>query len=804
MAACTLHIGSRRVLVSDEGPPAAEFALFDPSDVELEQGDGGTLRESGYRTSAGEAASRLAGAGVTREIAEECATLVRGRVAEAYARGPVVRKLVGLAGPAELFDGGTYDATLRRYEGVWLDLPLLANDAGIARASGVLQALSLMALLLEVARDTPVVLSTGSADSLRLGERTLRRHAIAGIDAVPRALFQLSAHAPAPAHASDGPSREAIEAVLKERLVKCATDESRDHVLRLGRLLNERPRPSVGPLADPELWEIDRALMRGNAAAALARVEAREAATGREPGTIYLRARAALALGHESPRLIAQRIGELALSMSNFPEVELLAAQAWNAAGETRVALPFARDLVSNPRVHDELRIAAEAILRTPRVPLEEIGVRDFEASSSGDLVRASRPPPSASHPAPRAETPVPKKLSSPLPATPRSASDPPPRAPRAPPPARVYTPTVPLERAAPMSRDPHESREASPIAKSVPPPVVASSPEAPSRDPRVESEPPPRPRSLTPPEIPQSQPPPRDLRRYLTPPERMASPLPPRMASARTSAPPPPPPVPAVMGSAIPTPPDRPAARTSDRPPSTRPSARVMQAVVPWPTALRAPREESVRPEDIEHTPVAPRTVSQRFMRGASLPPLASEPPRAGAMPRAPVIPRVDIDEPDLIETLPLPRGATEATGDAQIAPRTPLEARVRFTLDARELARRYRHDDGLELRLDNRVVSAMQRHLAERFRSRVVATPEEAREAELHGALLSELLARLLDAEWIDIAPTELGYWAMSIPTRDGAGKRVWPFGRVLRFIASGGEDDLVAFFRKLRELA
>ena len=70
--------------------------------------------------------------------------------------------------------------------------------------------------------------------------------------------------------------------------------------------------------------------------------------------------------------------------------------------------------------------------------------------------------------------------------------------------------------------------------------------------------------------------------------------------------------------------------------------------------------------------------------------------------------------------------------------------------------------------------------------------------------GALLSEFLARVLDAEWTDITPTELGYWAMSVPPKGGVGdsKRVWPFGRILRFIASGGEDDLVAFFRKLRE--
>jgi hypothetical protein len=95
------------------------------------------------------------------------------------------------------------------------------------------------------------------------------------------------------------------------------------------------------------------------------------------------------------------------------------------------------------------------------------------------------------------------------------------------------------------------------------------------------------------------------------------------------------------------------------------------------------------------------------------------------------------------------------------------------------------------------------MQRFLVERFKTRTLTTPEEAREAELHGAVLSELLARLLDAEWSDITPSELGYWAMVIPARGaGSAKRVWPFGRVLRLIASGGEDDLVAFFRKLRD--
>ncbi len=800
MAACTLHIGSRRVLVSDEGPPAAEFALFDSSDVELAQGDGGVLHESGYRTTAGEAANRLAVAGITVEIAAQCASVVRGRIAEAYARGPVVRKLGALLGAGELFEGGTYDATLRRYEGAWLDLPLLANDAGIARATGVLHAMSLVALLTEVARDTPVLLATGSAESLRLGERTLRRHAIAGVEAVPRALRHLSSHVPGPQHVGDGPTRDAIEARLRSRLETCENEEAREHVFRLGRLLNERPRPTHGPLAEAELWEIDRLLAQGSAPDALVRLEAREARAGRDPGTIYLRARAALIAGSESPRLIAQRIGELALSMSNFPDVELLAAQAWNAAGETRIAIPFARDLISNPRVHEELRIAAESILRSPRAPLEDIGERGFEASEDGELVRASVPPASAprgSRPPPPFDTGPPTPRLSTLPPTPRISQNPPAYGSHPPhAPSRSHTPMAPLEMPA---RPAASERSPSPHAKSVPPPPVAS-PVPPSQDPRAESEPPPRPRSLTPPPVPRTPVPSRDMRRYLTPPERIASPLPPRISS-RGSVPPPSIPLPSIEGFTR-TPTDRPA-RPSELPPSTRPSARIVQAALSWPSQLRAPREENVRPEEIEHTPAAPRTVSQRFMRGASMPPLASEPPRQSPMPRAAVIPRVDIDEPDLVETLPLPRGASEAAIDTQVIPRSALEARIRFTIDARELARRYRHDEGTELRLDNRAISMMQRHLAERFPSRTVSSPEEAREAELHGALLSEILARLLDAEWIDIAPTELGYWAMSLPTRDGAGKRVWPFGRVLRFIASGGEDDLVAFFRKLREL-
>ena len=41
------------------------------------------------------------------------------------------------------------------------------------------------------------------------------------------------------------------------------------------------------------------------------------------------------------------------------------------------------------------------------------------------------------------------------------------------------------------------------------------------------------------------------------------------------------------------------------------------------------------------------------------------------------------------------------------------------------------------------------------------------------------------------------------MVVPTADGRGKRIWPFGRVLRFISSGGIEDLVGYYLKLRDM-
>jgi hypothetical protein len=229
---------------------------------------------------------------------------------------------------------------------------------------------------------------------------------------------------------------------------------------------------------------------------------------------------------------------------------------------------------------------------------------------------------------------------------------------------------------------------------------------------------------------------------------------------------------------------------RQSESSPLVRPSQ--------WPTSRRAPREEPYRPEHVDHTPVSSQS-GPRFMRGASLPPHRTEPPPR--IPKAPIVPRVDAEEAEVVETLSLPTTAYPEMAENQAPPRTPLEARVRCTIWARQLARQYRVEQRIVLRLDGDALHALQQHLVIRFPERAVRTPEEAHEAELHGALISELLARTLDAEWVDIAPSDLGYWAMAIPLPDGRVRRVWPFGRVLRVIA-GADDDLAGYYKRLRE--
>jgi len=191
------------------------------------------------------------------------------------------------------------------------------------------------------------------------------------------------------------------------------------------------------------------------------------------------------------------------------------------------------------------------------------------------------------------------------------------------------------------------------------------------------------------------------------------------------------------------------------------------------------------------------------RVPRGASLPPTATvRPPSTDAPAVAPRGPSLSARyEPELVESLALPLGATEevlAVGDW---PTTPIQARTAMTRLARSLARDYRLWYGSTLRCNVLAVDAMQRHLAQRYAGATLDDPKTVLELQRHGALLSEILARCLGADWADIAPTEPGYWAMFVPPTT----RCWPIGRVYRYVSLGHrERDLVSYFLEIEARA
>ena len=222
-------------------------------------------------------------------------------------------------------------------------------------------------------------------------------------------------------------------------------------------------------------------------------------------------------------------------------------------------------------------------------------------------------------------------------------------------------------------------------------------------------------------------------------------------------------------------------------------------------PTPLRPPQADlriaSKAPiVDAADVHVLGETATTSWMHGASLPPyrLESPPP---LLPKAPLFPKLGGATDELAEHLALPPGFGAEAPSLLVLPTSVLEARVQFTMLGRELGLDYRLKRGLDLRADVSGLEAMQAVLLESFPEHLVRSPDEGYELRRHGALLSEILARRLDAEWLDISPKELGYWVMIVPPDT----RVWPFGRVARLVAMGHKErDLVSYFFELQARA
>ncbi len=361
---CVLVVADRVIVRADAGPLEAEFALFTPDCIELRTTDPGAVREAGYRTTAEEARARLADHGITPELASATASAMLSRLASAYARGPVVRRAVAELGAAEMFEGKAYLSGPRAYEGHWLDLAALTFELGDPKVAQALQAMHLAAMLAEVPDDADVFLATLSlTQNQRPGVRTFKRITFHDAEQWPEKIASFASdHTPASLR-EGGPTRVEVLDWISAK-IESGNAQARERMARIERAIaaTPRPPPKRGPLSDPIAWSIEAQLDAGEASAALARIDMMERSSGSNPCVVYLRSRASLMLRREDPQAIAERISMLAANAS-FDELELLAAEAWAAAGNAGRALPYARVLAANPHAADELRSRARKLV---------------------------------------------------------------------------------------------------------------------------------------------------------------------------------------------------------------------------------------------------------------------------------------------------------------------------------------------------------------------------------------------------------------------------------------------------------
>jgi hypothetical protein len=217
------------------------------------------------------------------------------------------------------------------------------------------------------------------------------------------------------------------------------------------------------------------------------------------------------------------------------------------------------------------------------------------------------------------------------------------------------------------------------------------------------------------------------------------------------------------------------------------------------WPPpSARAP-DMRTEPSELRRTIPDDRSLPM----GASLPPYRVESPTDGE-PRDPAVPpTAGAERGENLESLSLPPDVRDEPPPFDELPSTPSEARLAFTYLARELARNLRVRHGVELRCDVDGLELAQRHLREAMTDGRIRSAEDEREVMRNGAFVAELLARRLGARWVDLGSPEPGAWAMLVACRSRSTEvvRVWPIGRVMRFLAMGHrERDLVSYYLDL----
>lgn len=388
----------------DRGLLEAEYSLFDRSDVLLTATPAvHGVQELGYMTTAAYARARLHSAFVTSDLAHDAFSALRTTGhARHLARSQTVVDVLDKLGPYEAFEGGTYDAILRRYAGTWLDLDTLAAACPVPDAGILFQALHLLMVLEEVDDDVAVRLLTADATEVgRSGERTWRKAWLSGAQDIPQALRSM----PVPERPPDPFFDEA---------------EFREEVLR-----NLRARATASAVAQPRLHQL---------AATFAR-------TGKTPplGTTTRRITGALRLFDELRkhtellksgahlREVAEFLTAMAERGSPAPDLAILAARAWLAAGEPAHARHFAKLVVEDRSFSDESRVLALEILESTPVthesaappPATPIRPHPVIVISSAEPDRPA-PPGASLPPAPDPEASIPDTVRMPQAPVPR------------------------------------------------------------------------------------------------------------------------------------------------------------------------------------------------------------------------------------------------------------------------------------------------------------------------------------------------------------------------------------------------
>lgn len=358
------------------GPLVAEYALVDAQEILLASTEPGRTHEVGYETTTTLARGRLEHLGLCVSLAFEAFYLLREGPLARFALGPAARRALHELGPAEGLRTDGFDHSLARYRGALIDFAAIGEALGAPELAHSLQLLGVMARFEELSTDARVSLGTETrARQLRAGQRTFARPRLFDSANLAPALRRASAadrgRAPATLSISE------VLALLTERGQTVSDASQGDRYAAALRAVNRREAPERGHLAAADHWAMEQALDTAPTTITPSALDALEERAGKSPATAYLRLRLALENAPVADVLaIAQRVEALAMSVTGFPEAQLLASRAWHKAGNARRALPFARDVLENKAADEVLRERAHQALELASAALGQGEIR--------------------------------------------------------------------------------------------------------------------------------------------------------------------------------------------------------------------------------------------------------------------------------------------------------------------------------------------------------------------------------------------------------------------------------------------